>query len=103
MVQNDPAYQELDEDAYDMAVQYTGATELIAVKKDYENGGKVNMCKALTEMLADERQEGIEQGIEQGKEKALFSLMKKGLISKEQAAAELEISVGEFEKLHENS
>ena len=91
--------QELDEDAYDMAVQYTGATELIAVKKDYENGGKVNMCKALTEMLADERQEGIEQGIEQGKEKALFSLMKKGLISEEQAAEELGVSVGEIKKL----
>ena len=95
LVQNDPAYQELDEDAYDMAVQYTGATELIAVKKDYENGGKVNMCKALTEMLADERQEGIEQG----KEKALFSLMRKGLISEEQAAEELGVSVGEIKKL----
>ncbi len=98
LVQNDPAYQELDEDAYDMAVQYTGATELIAVKKDYENGGKVNMCKALTEMLADERQEGIEQG----KENALFSLVSKGLISKEQAAEELGVSVGEVEKLLEN-
>ena len=32
LVQNDPAYQELDEDAYDMAVQYTGATELIVEK-----------------------------------------------------------------------
>lgn len=94
LVQNDPAYQELDEDAYDMAVQYTGAIELIAVKKDYENGGKVNMCKALTEMLADERQEGIEQG----KEKALFSLVRKGLISQEQAAEEMGVPVGEFEK-----
>ena len=95
MIQNDPAYQELDEDAYDMAVQYTGATELIVVKKDYENGGKVNMCKALTEMLADERQEGIEQGIEQ----TLFSLVKKGIISEEQAAEELGISMEKFQSV----
>lgn len=66
LVQSDPAYQQMDEDAYDMAVQYTGATELMAVKGDYESGGKVNMCRALTEMLADERQEGFEEGIEQG-------------------------------------
>ena len=118
LVQNDPAYQELDEDAYDMAVQYTGATELIVVKKDYENGGKVNMCKALTEMLADERQEGIEEGIErgieqgleqgieqgiergieQGIEKTLFSLVKKGVISEAQAAEELGVSIGELQR-----
>jgi len=64
LVQNDSAYRSMDEDAYDMAVAYTNATELIAVKKYHGKDGKINMCEALTEMLADERQEGIEQGIE---------------------------------------
>ena len=62
LVQRDPAYQDMDEDAYDMVVAYTGAEELVSVKKNHESGGKVNMCLAIKEMLADERQEGLEQG-----------------------------------------
>lgn len=62
LVQNDPAYQEMDEDAYDMAVQYADATQLIDVKADYKNGGKINMCRALTEMLQDEHATGLKEG-----------------------------------------
>ncbi len=58
LVQSDPAYQEMDEDAYDMAVQYAGVTQLIDVKADYEKGGRVNMCRAFDELLQDERMEG---------------------------------------------
>ena len=41
-----------------MVVAYTGAEELVSVKKNHESGGKINMCLAIKEMLADERQEG---------------------------------------------
>lgn len=58
LVQSDPAYQEMDEDAYDMAVQYADVTQLINVKTNYQKGGKVNMCRAFDEMLQDERMEG---------------------------------------------
>lgn len=58
LVQSDPAYQDMDEEAYDMVVAYTGAEELASVKQNHESGGKVNMCLAIKEMLADERQEG---------------------------------------------
>ena len=66
LVQNDPAYQNMAEDAYDMVVEYTHAEEMISVKKYYGKDGKVNMCEALTALIEDGRQEGISQGIEQG-------------------------------------
>ena len=66
LVERDEAFHNMDEDAYDMAVSYTKATELIEQKKYHEKGGKVDMCKALTDMLQTERTIGREEGIEQG-------------------------------------
>ena len=63
LVQNDSAYQNMDEDAYDMAVAYTDASELIAVKEFHRKDGKVDMCKALTELIEEGREEGREEGI----------------------------------------
>lgn len=54
-------YMELDEDAYEVAVAFTGADELLAVKK--KEGGE--MCQALKELLQDERAEGREEGREE--------------------------------------
>lgn len=61
LVEKDAAYQELDEDAYDMAVAYTHAEELVAAKKFYKKEGKVNMCKALKELIEDGRNKGLER------------------------------------------
>lgn len=63
LVENDAAYQNMDEDAYDVAVAFSHAKELLEVKKNYEKDGEVNMCKAIKEMMADERQEGRKEGI----------------------------------------
>jgi len=93
LVQSDPAYQDMDEEAYDMVAAYTGAEELVSVKQNHESGGKVNMCLAIKEMLADERQEGIEQGLEQGRNVLLVEKVCKKLKknkSREQIAEELE-------------
>jgi len=56
-------YQWLDEDAYDVIARYTkvlGDRE-VAVENKAE-GGKVNMCKAMQELMADERAEGKAEG-----------------------------------------
>lgn len=66
LVETDEAFRNMEEDAYDMAVSYTKATELVDRKKFHQKGGTVDMCKAITDMLHSERAEGIEQGIEQG-------------------------------------
>lgn len=65
LVANDRTYQELAEEAYDMIAVCTHAEELIAVKKNYEKGDKVDMCQAIKEMLEDERMLGLEEGKEQ--------------------------------------
>lgn len=68
LVNSDSAYQELEEDAYDMIAACTRAEELTAVKKYCGKDGKIDMCQAIKEMLADERQLGMEAGMEKGRE-----------------------------------
>ncbi|MBQ9926392.1 MAG: hypothetical protein IJO65_00315 [Lachnospiraceae bacterium] len=89
LVQSDPAYQDMDEEAYDMVAAYTRAEELVSVKQNHESGGKVNMCLAIKEMLADERQEGLEQGRNVLLVEQVCKKLKKDK-SREQIAEELE-------------
>lgn len=50
----------MEEDAYEVATNYAGAEELIKVKDEYRGkDGKIDMCQALKELLADERMEGV--------------------------------------------
>ena len=64
LVENDDYYKNMEEAAFDVAVLYTNATQLIEAKEYYENGGSVNMCQALTELIADGRMEGMQQGMD---------------------------------------
>ena len=59
--QQDASYMQLDEEAYDVAVAFTGAEELLSVKKKEDS----SMCQALKELLQDERAEGREEGREE--------------------------------------
>ena len=61
LIESDDYYKNMEEDAFDVAVQYTNATELIEAKEYYEKEGVVDMCQALTELLADEREEGKDE------------------------------------------
>ena len=83
LVETDDYYKNMEEDAFDVAVQYTNATELIEAKEYYEKEGAVDMCKALTELIADGKQEGREEGKQLGKDEKLTELVvkkvKKGL------------------------
>ena len=71
-------------------------------------GGMQQMCN-LSERIEERGikkgiEKGIEQGIEVGKFSTLASLVAKGLLEKEAAAAELGISVEEFmEEMKRNS
>jgi len=44
LLKNDPAYQKLDEDAYDMIALYTKSRELLEIKN--KEGEEINMCSA---------------------------------------------------------
>lgn len=66
LMERDTYYQNMEEDAFDVIVQYANAKELVAAKDYYGKDGKVDMCKAITEWLADEREAGIKAGREAG-------------------------------------
>lgn len=61
LVKKDESFQMLEEDAYEVMTKYVKADELIQVKDDYRRDGKIDMCQALKELLADERMEGREE------------------------------------------
>ncbi len=100
LINSDPAYQNMEEDAYDMISACTNTARLVEVKKYHEKGGKVDMCQALDEMLADEREQGIEQGIEQ-----TFSLLVRKKVKKnktlEQIAEDLEEDIEVIRPIYE--
>lgn len=60
------AFSELDEQAFDMISCMSKSAELKTIKKKYqeEKGGRVNMCRAITEMIADGEKRGYKRGEE---------------------------------------
>lgn len=48
----------MEEDACEAAAVFTNGEELLGVMKLHKEGEKVNMCQALTELIADGRMEG---------------------------------------------
>ncbi len=71
LMKSDPSYREMEADTYDVIAEYTGTTELMKVKTYSGKEGKVDMCRAITELIERGRREGIEQGIERGIEQGI--------------------------------
>lgn len=68
LTQNDPAFRCMEEDAFDVMVQYANVPELVGIKDDYGKEGKIDMCKGLADWIAEEREAGIETGRETGRQ-----------------------------------
>lgn len=87
LVKSDVYYAEMEEDAYDVAVAFTNADRLIQVKKFHAKKGKVNMCRALNELLADERTEGKAEGrtegMAEGQAIIILNMLKRGFSEEE--------------------
>ena len=54
--------------------------------------------QAIAEGLQQGREQGIQQGLQQGRLGTVVNLIKKGIITKEEACEELGVSVQELEK-----
>ena len=111
LVTEDPYYQNMEEDAWNVIVQYAKVGKLVNVKDYYREDGKIDMCTALIELLEDERREGekigelrgekrgekrgVKRGVKCGEMRAekkyIRNLMKNLNLTEEQAAAALEI------------
>lgn len=79
LVERDAYYQSMEEDAFDVVVQYTKATELIGTKDYYGKDGKVDMCTAIKEMIADGRAEGRVAGIEEKTRSFVANMLRRGM------------------------
>ena len=79
LVANDPSYRAMEPDTYDAIAEYTKTTELMKVKTYHEKEGKVDMCRAITELVERGRREGMEQGMEQGMERGIQQGIEQGL------------------------
>ena len=55
LVKKDDYYKNMEEDAFDLVVNYTNATQLIEARAYYREDGKVNMCQAITELIEEGR------------------------------------------------
>lgn len=80
LIKTDPAFKALDIEAYDVIMQYTRAKEFGEIKEKVIGEEKVDMCKALTLLLEDERtqgkKEGIKEGIKEGETRACLVSVK---------------------------
>lgn len=75
LMTNDPVYQELDEETYDVIAEHIKTVELLKTKESSMEGGKVNMCNAIAQLIQRGRMEGLSQGIEQGIEQGIRALI----------------------------
>lgn len=91
LVMNDPAYKEMDEDTYDVIAEYTSTEQLMEVKQ-YKEKGKVDMCKAIEEMIQDGRMEGLNQGLEQGIKQGMGQGLERGIQALIETCKELGLS-----------
>ena len=84
LIKTDPAFRVLDIEAYDVIMQYTRAEEFGEIKEMVIGEEKVDMCKALTLLLEEERtqgkkegkEEGIKEGIKEGETRACLASVK---------------------------
>ena len=97
LVQTDNSFQCMEEDAYEVATNYAGAEALIKIKEEYRGkDGKVDMCQALKELLADERIEGRMEGRMEGQKELVFRMYLDGNLNVEKACVYLECTQEEF-------
>lgn len=63
LVENNPYYKSMDEDAYDVVANYANVKKLAEVKDEYKDvEGRMNMCTAIREMMEDSKLEGRMEG-----------------------------------------
>jgi flagellar biosynthesis/type III secretory pathway protein FliH len=51
---------------YDAVWAYTNEKELLQLKENFSDGGEINMCQAIRELVEDGRQEGYVSGRQEG-------------------------------------
>ncbi len=92
LMQEEPAYQHMSKDAYEVVAAFTKSKELVQMEQTWK-GETIDMCKALQDWAAEEREEG-RIGI-------LLCLVKDEILSMENAAERANVSLEKFEELYQ--
>ena len=79
LVETDCAYRNISEDAYDVIAAFTHADQLTENKNTYKEGGRINMCEALTQLIEDGRNEGISIGRNEGRDEGISISVEKNM------------------------
>lgn len=92
IIYSDPAYRSISRDSAEMINIVTNSAIRLEQGKE-----RIDMCKALEDIRADERAEGRAEGKMEGMINTLISLFKKGILTLSQAAEEAKMSPEEFQ------
>jgi hypothetical protein len=68
LVESDPYFQEMEDDAFDLVMSYSNANKIKLSKEKYREGGRVNMIKALEDWESEAKEQGWELGRDAGRE-----------------------------------
>ena len=94
LVENDVYYKEMNDDAFSVIIKYTNSKELVQKKEYLIEGGKKDVCKAIKDLMSDSREEGREEGTLF----TLIGLVNDELLTLEEAAKRVNMTVDEFQK-----
>jgi hypothetical protein len=74
LVEENEYFKHMDEDAFDLVTSYLDTENIEVRKESYAvEGGGVNMCTAIREMMEDSRAEGREEGREEGRTEGMIT------------------------------
>ncbi|MBQ8821673.1 MAG: hypothetical protein IJZ82_03440 [Lachnospiraceae bacterium] len=100
LVEDNPAYKDLDEDTYDVMMVHAHSKELQKLRENVKES-EGNMCKALADWAAEEREIGREEGIEQGILLCAYKMIACGSVTVKEALAVLNLNGEEAEFVKE--
>lgn len=92
ITQGNPYYNNMDKEAYDVAIKYVNNKKIIDEEKYVNDIGGYDMGNALLEILEDGRKEGREEG----RLEILIDLVREGVLSIEDASKRAGMSENEF-------
>ena len=102
LIETDPYYKEMEQDAYLVTANYIKADELLDYEKYEENGGRCDMCRAIKELIKDGRMEGRKEGLAAGREEGfriLADLVSDNVVNANEVAKRMGMTETEFLKL----
>lgn len=78
---------QLEEDAYDVIAELTSAGNLKKLRDKYKTeGGRLDMCKAIDDMVRDGRREGKREGERKKAKKVARNMFQRGATLEDTAA-----------------